>query len=119
MQNMAVNVAVDLSPATRAAIEDMLGRALGDDEQISVMAFRPPRRTGRERPRRGSFAAEIGDGRTYKQGCPRGSAGLRRRAAPLCIPRQATRRIGAWVGREMLISRLQEKGSPGTFTQKT
>jgi hypothetical protein len=41
MENIAVNKAGDLSRRVRAAIEDMLGRALGDDEQISVMAFRP------------------------------------------------------------------------------
>jgi hypothetical protein len=41
MENIAVNKASDLSRSARAAIEDMLGRALGDDEQISVMAFRP------------------------------------------------------------------------------
>ena len=32
-------MASDLSRPVRAAIEDMLGRALRDDEQVSVMAF--------------------------------------------------------------------------------
>ena len=41
MNNIAVNSASDLSRPTRAAIEDLLGCALGDDEQVSVMAFRP------------------------------------------------------------------------------
>jgi hypothetical protein len=41
MDNIAVNMAADLSPTVRAANEDMLGRALGDDEQISVIAFCP------------------------------------------------------------------------------
>lgn len=41
MQNMAVNLAGDLSHTARTAIEDILGRALREDEQISVMAFRP------------------------------------------------------------------------------
>lgn len=38
---MAVSLAGDLSSSTRTAIEDVLGRALGDDEQVSVMAFQP------------------------------------------------------------------------------
>jgi hypothetical protein len=41
MENIAVNKAGDLSRSVRTAIEDILGRALSDDEQISVMAFRP------------------------------------------------------------------------------
>ena len=40
MENLALNRASDLSRPARAAIEDMLGRALYDDEQVSVMAFR-------------------------------------------------------------------------------
>ena len=39
MENIAVNMVSDLSHPVRAAIEDMLGRALRDDEQVSVMAF--------------------------------------------------------------------------------
>jgi hypothetical protein len=39
MENIAVNMASDLSRSVREAIEDMLGRALRDDEQVSVMAF--------------------------------------------------------------------------------
>ncbi len=39
MENIAVNMASDLSQPVRAAIEDMLGRTLRDDEQVSVMAF--------------------------------------------------------------------------------
>lgn len=39
MENIAVNMVSDLSRPVRAAIEDMLGRALRDDEQVSVMAF--------------------------------------------------------------------------------
>jgi hypothetical protein len=41
MDNIAVNMAGDLSRTVRAAIEDMLGRTLRDDEQISVMALHP------------------------------------------------------------------------------
>jgi hypothetical protein len=41
MDNIAVNSASDLSRPARAAIEGILGRALRDDEQVSVMAFRP------------------------------------------------------------------------------
>jgi hypothetical protein len=39
MENIVVNIANGLSGPVRAAIEDMLGRRLRDDEQISVMAF--------------------------------------------------------------------------------
>jgi len=39
MENIAINLASDLSRPVRAAIEDMLGRVLHDDEQVSVMAF--------------------------------------------------------------------------------
>lgn len=39
MENIAVSVANGLSRPVRAAIEDMLGRPLRDDEQVSVMAF--------------------------------------------------------------------------------
>ncbi|MCX6592290.1 MAG: hypothetical protein NTZ56_12270 [Acidobacteria bacterium] len=38
---MAVSLVGDLSRSTRTAIEDVLGRVLGDDEQVSVMAFHP------------------------------------------------------------------------------
>lgn len=38
---MGVSFAGDLSRSTRTAIEDVLGRVLGDDEQVSVMAFHP------------------------------------------------------------------------------
>lgn len=41
MDNIAVNKAGNLSRPVRAAIEDMLGRSLRDDEQISVMALHP------------------------------------------------------------------------------
>jgi hypothetical protein len=39
MENIAMNMAGDLSRTARTAIEDMPGRALRDDEQVSVMAF--------------------------------------------------------------------------------
>ena len=39
MEDIAVNMVSDLSRPVRAAIEDILGRALRDDEQVSVMAF--------------------------------------------------------------------------------
>jgi hypothetical protein len=39
MENIAVNMARDLSEPARAAIEGILGRTLSDDEQVSVLAF--------------------------------------------------------------------------------
>jgi hypothetical protein len=39
MENIAVNKVMELSPPARAVIEHILGRALRDDEQVSVMAF--------------------------------------------------------------------------------
>ncbi len=41
MENVAVNMANSLSSPVRAAIETMLGRALLDDEQVSILALRP------------------------------------------------------------------------------
>jgi hypothetical protein len=41
MENIAVDIASHLSRPARAAIEDVLGRALRDDERVSVMAFLP------------------------------------------------------------------------------
>jgi hypothetical protein len=41
MENIAVNMASILPGPVGAAIEDMLGRALQDDEQVSAIAFRP------------------------------------------------------------------------------
>ncbi len=41
MENIAVDMANHLSGPVRAAIEGMLGRALQDDEQVSVLALRP------------------------------------------------------------------------------
>lgn len=38
---MAVSIAGELSRNARTAIEAVLGRTLSDDEQVSVMAFRP------------------------------------------------------------------------------
>jgi hypothetical protein len=50
MENVALNMASELSRPVRAAIEDLLGRALSDDEQVSVMAFRAhPAPTGDKR----------------------------------------------------------------------
>ena len=39
MQNIAINLAADLSPSARAAIEGILGRSVGDDEHVSVHSF--------------------------------------------------------------------------------
>jgi len=39
MSNILINQASELRPATRAALEAELGRSLGDDEDVSIMAF--------------------------------------------------------------------------------
>jgi hypothetical protein len=39
MANVLIHRANDLKPATRAALEAELGRALADDEDVSIMAF--------------------------------------------------------------------------------
>ena len=39
MLNILINKASELRPATRAALEAELGRSLGDDEDVSIMAF--------------------------------------------------------------------------------
>ena len=57
MENISVNLASDLSRPARAAIEDMLGRALRDDEQVSVMAFGP--RSAPTGPNRTASAARL------------------------------------------------------------
>lgn len=41
MQNIAINIASNLSSSARAAIEGMLGRSLRDDEQVSVHSLNP------------------------------------------------------------------------------
>jgi hypothetical protein len=39
MSNILIHKANELKPATRAALEAELGRSLGDDEDVSIMAF--------------------------------------------------------------------------------
>jgi hypothetical protein len=39
MSNILIHKASELKPATRAALELELGRSLGDDEDVSIMAF--------------------------------------------------------------------------------
>jgi hypothetical protein len=39
MSNILIHKANELKPATRAALEGELGRSLGDDEDVSIMAF--------------------------------------------------------------------------------
>jgi hypothetical protein len=39
MSNILIHKASELKPATRAALEVELGRSLGDDEDVSIMAF--------------------------------------------------------------------------------
>jgi hypothetical protein len=39
MSNILIHKASALKPATRAALEVELGRLLGDDEDVSIMAF--------------------------------------------------------------------------------
>jgi hypothetical protein len=39
MSNVLIHKASELKPATRAALEVELGRLLGDDEDVSIMAF--------------------------------------------------------------------------------
>jgi NADH:ubiquinone oxidoreductase subunit B-like Fe-S oxidoreductase len=41
MGNVLIHKASELRPQTRAALEAELGRSLGDDEEISIMAFVP------------------------------------------------------------------------------
>jgi hypothetical protein len=41
MQNALLHKAKDLRPGTRAAIEQELGRALQDNEEISITAYLP------------------------------------------------------------------------------
>ena len=39
MANILIHKANELQPATRAALEAELGRSLGDNEDVSIMAF--------------------------------------------------------------------------------
>jgi hypothetical protein len=41
MPNILIHKAAELRPQTRAAVEAELGRSLGDDEEVSIMAFVP------------------------------------------------------------------------------
>jgi hypothetical protein len=41
MSNILIHKANELKPATRAALKAELGRSLGDDEDVSIMAFAP------------------------------------------------------------------------------
>ena len=41
MQNLTIQRANDLAPNVKSALEALLGRALENGEEISVMAFRP------------------------------------------------------------------------------
>jgi hypothetical protein len=50
MENVSIHWARDLPASTRSAIEALLGRELRDDEEVSVMSFRPhPAPSGDER----------------------------------------------------------------------
>lgn len=48
MPNVLINKASELKPETRAAVEAELGRHLEDDEEVSIMAFRPHEAPARE-----------------------------------------------------------------------
>jgi hypothetical protein len=41
MDNVSINWARDLPASARRAIENLLGRSLRDDEEVSIMAFDP------------------------------------------------------------------------------
>jgi hypothetical protein len=41
MENVSINLARDLPASARSAVEDLLGRSLRDDEEVSIMALDP------------------------------------------------------------------------------
>jgi mannose/cellobiose epimerase-like protein (N-acyl-D-glucosamine 2-epimerase family) len=41
MENISINLARDLPASARSAVENLLGRSLRDDEEVSVMALDP------------------------------------------------------------------------------
>ena len=41
MPDVLIHKASEMKPRTRAALEAELGRALGDNEEVSIMAFEP------------------------------------------------------------------------------
>jgi len=41
MENVSINLARDLPASARSAVEDLLGRSLRDDEEVSIMALGP------------------------------------------------------------------------------
>lgn len=41
MENVSIKLARDLPASARTAVEDLLGRSLRNDEEVSVMAFDP------------------------------------------------------------------------------
>jgi hypothetical protein len=58
MENVSINLARDLPASARSAVENLLGRSLRDDEEVSIMALDPhlapsgdARRTSAERLR--------------------------------------------------------------------
>jgi hypothetical protein len=60
MQQSSLHSARRLSPLVRSALEQLLGRALGDDEAISVRAYQPHEAPSLEQQR-----AIAGDLRQY------------------------------------------------------
>jgi hypothetical protein len=41
MENVSINLARDLPASARTAVENLLGRSLRDDEEVSIMALDP------------------------------------------------------------------------------
>jgi hypothetical protein len=41
MENVSINLARDLPASARSAVENLLGRSLRDDEEVSIMALEP------------------------------------------------------------------------------
>ena len=41
MENVSINLARDLPASARSAVENLLGRSLRDDEEVSIMALDP------------------------------------------------------------------------------
>jgi hypothetical protein len=51
MQQSSVHAARKLSPPLRSALEQLLGRALSDDEAISIRAYQPHKAPSAEQKR--------------------------------------------------------------------
>ena len=50
MENVSINLARDLPASARTVVENLLGRSLRDDEEVSIMALDPhPAPSGHER----------------------------------------------------------------------